>query len=169
MAVPEEPKAGDPEVRQRDPQPVLSVRRSVPVAELASAQGDALRALWSCLRQQDVRPAGPPFVRYHTFGEAETDVEVGVPVPVATAAVGEGRVAAGELPGGTAVSVWHHGAHDRLADAYAGLEAWMKEHGREPTGAGWEVYHWIDLSEEPDPAGWPDPSSWRTQLVQPVR
>jgi hypothetical protein len=33
---------------------------------------------------------------------------------VAAGAVGQGRVAAGELPGGTVVSAWHLGAHDRL-------------------------------------------------------
>jgi effector-binding domain-containing protein len=169
MTLPENPKANVTEIQQRAPQPVLSVRASVPVAELASFQGDALRELWSYMQQHGIRPAGPPYVRYHTFGEAETDVEVGIPVAVAADAVGEAGVVVGELPGGTVVSAWHLGAHDRLADAYAGLQAWMKEHGREPVGAGWEVYHWIDPSEEPDPAAWPDPSTWRTQLIQPVR
>ncbi len=168
MATPQDPKANDTQVQHHQPQPVLSVRATVPVAELGSAQGDALRALWSSLQQRGVRPAGPPYVRYHTFGETETDVEVGVPVPVAIGAVGQGRVAAGELPGGTVVSTWHLGAHDRLGDAYARLQAWLKEHGHQPQGAGWEVYHWIDLDQEPDPASWPDPSSWRTQLVQPI-
>lgn len=155
------------EVQQRDSQPVLSVRTTVPVAQLNAAQGEALRALWDHLRQQDLRPVGAPYVRYHTFGDSETDVEVGVPVP--KAAVGADQVAAGELPGGTLVSVWHLGSHDRLHDAYVALEAWLKEHGREPAGAAWEVYDWIDLSTEPDPAVWPDPSTWRTQLVQPIR
>ena len=167
MAVPQDPKDNDIQVQHPDPRPMLSVRASVPVAELASAQGEALRALWRHLQRHGGRPSGPPNVRYHRFGEAETDMEVGI--PVAAGAVGQGRVAAGELPGGTVVSAWHLGAHDRLGEAYAGVQAWLKEHGREPAGAGWEVYHWIDLDEEPDPAGWPDPSNWRTQLVQPIR
>jgi hypothetical protein len=49
------------------------------------------------------------------------------------------------------------------------VQAWLKEHGHQPAGPGWEVYHWIDLDQEPDPAGWPTPASWRTQLVQPIR
>lgn len=168
MAMPQDPQTTDTEVQHRDPQPTLSVRARVSVTELTAAQGDALRALWSYLQQQGLRPAGPPYVRYHSFGEAETDVEVGIPVPVAAAAVGESRVAAGELPGGTVVSAWHLGSHDRLADAYTGLQAWLREHGHQPAGPGWEVYHWIDLNHEPDPARWPDPSTWRTQLVQPI-
>jgi effector-binding domain-containing protein len=166
MATPQDPQANDTQIQHRQPQPVLSVRATVPVAELAAVQGEALRALWSSLQQHGVRPTGPPYVRYHTFGETDTDMEVGI--PVATGAVGQGRVAAGELPGGTLVSAWHLGAHDRLADAYARLQAWLKQHGHQPAGPGWEVYHWIDLGQEPDPASWPDPSSWRTQLVQPI-
>jgi effector-binding domain-containing protein len=88
---------------------------------------------------------------------------------VAAGAVGEGRVTAGELAGGQVVSAWHLGAHDRLGDAYASLQAWLKEHGHQPAGPGWEVYHWIDLHQEPEPGAWPDPSTWRTQLVQPIR
>jgi effector-binding domain-containing protein len=168
MATPQDPNANDTQIQHRDPQPVLSVRASVPVAELAPAQGEALGALWSYLHHHGVRPTGPPYVRYHTFGEAETDMEVGVPVPAAAGAGGEGRVAAGQLPGGSVVSAWHLGAHDRLGDAYGGLQAWLNDHGHQPAGPGWEVYHWIDLDQEPDPARWPDPTSWRTQLIQPI-
>lgn len=163
----QDPNDNDVEVQQRDPQPMVSVRTTVPVAELATVQGDALRALWDHLRRHRVRPAGPPFVRYHTFGDVETDVEVGI--PVADAAAGEGRVDAGTLPGGTVVSAWHLGSHDRLGDAYTRLQVWLKEHGHQPAGTGWEVYHWIDLDKEPNPAAWPDPSTWRTQLIQPIR
>lgn len=28
---------------------------------------------------------------------------------------------------------------------------------------------WIDPSVEPDPAAWPAPTEWRTQLVQPIK
>jgi effector-binding domain-containing protein len=167
MAIPQDPKDTDTQVQHRQPQPTLSVRASVPVAELAATQGEALRTLWSYLQHQGVRPAGPPYVRYHSFGDADTDVEVGI--PVAEAAVGQGRVAAGQLPGGPAVNAWHLGAHDRLGDAYTGLQAWLTAHGHQPKGAGWEVYHWIDLDQEPDPTGGPDPSDWRTRLVQPIR
>jgi hypothetical protein len=102
MAMLQDPEATRIEVQQRDPQPVLSVRARMLVAELASAQGEALRALWDQLHQ-GVRPAGPAYVRYLTFGAVETDVEVGIPVPVAAGAGGSARVAAGQLPGGSVV------------------------------------------------------------------
>jgi effector-binding domain-containing protein len=154
-------------VEERTPQPVLSIRANVRVADLTQAQGESLRALWSLMQQRGVTPAGPPVVRYHTFGETQADLETGI--PVAEAVAGEGRVAAGELPGGAAITTWHLGSHDGLADAYARLGSWLQANGRDADGAAWEVYWWIDPSVEPDPATWPAPAEWRTQLVQPIR
>lgn len=154
------------EVQDREPQPVLSIRQTVPVAELTRAQGESLHELWVLLRKRGQVPAGPPFVRYHTFGDADTDVEIGVPVPGGVA--GEGRVARGELPAGPALVTVHDGAHDRLAEAYQAIAASVPAHGT-ANGAAWEVYEWIDLSQEPDPASWPAPADWHTQIVQPVK
>jgi effector-binding domain-containing protein len=153
-------------IEEREPQPVLSIRQTVELARLTDAQGESLRELWSSINRHGSEPTGPPFVRYHTFGETETDLEVGI--PVVDAVSGEGRIVFRELPGGAAITTWHIGSHDGLADAYARLSAWLKEHGRKAEGAAWEVYTWIDLGVEPDPSAWPAPSEWRTQLVQPI-
>jgi effector-binding domain-containing protein len=156
-----------PVVEEREPQPVLSIRGTVELAQLTEAQGNNLRELWSSIHRRGMKPAGPPFVRYHTFGETETDLEVGLPVSEPSS--GEGQVAAGELPGGSAITTWHIGSHDGLGDAYARLDAWLKENERKADGAAWEVYTWIDSGQEPDPSAWPAPSEWRTQLVQPIK
>jgi effector-binding domain-containing protein len=162
----EEQPGNDVEIQQRQPQPVVSIRATVRIVDLAEHQGDRLSALSGYLQQRGAQPAGPPFVRYHTFEGTETDLEVGIPVVAPVA--GEGRIAGGALPGGPAVTTWHIGPHDTLGDAYARLDAWLKQHGRAPAGAPWEVYHWIDPSRYRSPATWPDAASWRTQLVQPV-
>jgi effector-binding domain-containing protein len=153
-------------IEHRENQPTIHVRTTVPVSELMGAQGAALGALHTFLSEHEVAPAGAPYVRYHTFGDQETDVEVGVPVAVVVD--GDGRVASGTLPAGPVALLVHMGAHDTLDDSYDRLSAWVKESGREPAGTGWEVYHWIDLAEAPDPASWPAPTAWRTDLVQPV-
>lgn len=152
------------EIRELAPQPVLSIRQSVAIADLTTAQGESLHELWRLLRDRRIAPAGPPFVRYHTFGDGVTDVEIGV--PVADAVVGEGRVVATELSGGRAVTTVHLGAHDRLAEAYERIGVATRG---QANGPAWEVYEWIDLSREPSPASWPAPSDWRTELVQPVK
>lgn len=161
------PKDGNNvQLQQLEPEPSLSIRATIRVEQLGEAMGERIGALRDYLRQAGAQPAGPPFVRYHTFGETETDLELGVPViePIA----GAGRIQGGELPGGPAATTWHLGPHDKLGDAYARVAAWLKEQGREPDGPAWEVYYWIDLNQNQDPSTW-DPTSWRTQLVQPVK
>jgi effector-binding domain-containing protein len=160
----------DPEavvlVEGREPQPVLSIRSTVAVAELAQAQGERLSELWATMQARGVAPLASPFVRYHTLGETETDVELGFPVSAGVA--GAGRSEAGQLPGGAAIVTWHLGAHDNLGDAYRRLEQWLGASEREAAGSAWEVYWWIDPRREPDPSSWPAPREWRTELVQPV-
>jgi effector-binding domain-containing protein len=154
-------------LEERVPQSTLSIRQTVPLNELQQAQGESLGALWSYIQRRGVRPAGQPFVRYHTFGAETTDVEVGI--PVTGPASGSGRIAGGELPGGPALATSHIGSHDTLADAYRRLQVGLEEHGRDAAGAGWEVYEWIDPAVEPNPASWPAPSRWRTRLIQPIK
>jgi hypothetical protein len=84
-------------LEDRKPQPVLSLRATVRIDELAERHGESLRELWRSMQTRGVAAAGSPFVRYHTFGPTETDVEVGT--PIADAVSGEGRITAGELPG----------------------------------------------------------------------
>ncbi|MDQ5825353.1 MAG: GyrI-like domain-containing protein [Chloroflexota bacterium] len=155
----------DVELRQLEPQPTLIIRGTIQVADLGATVGERLGALSSYLQQSGARPAGPPFVRYHTFGDTHTDFELGVPLvePVA----GEGEISRGELPGGPAATTWHTGPHVKLGEAYARIAAWLQEQEREPSGPAWEVYHWIDLSGENDPST-SDQSSGTTQLVQPI-
>jgi effector-binding domain-containing protein len=147
-------------------QPVLIIRETVQIERLGESVGERIGALSDFLRQHGVKPAGPPFVRYHTFGEIETDFEFGV--PVAEPYVGEGRVLGSELPGGAAAATWHTGPHNKLGEAYARIDAFIREQGREAEGPAREVYHWIDLGQEQH-SSVQDTSNWRTELVQPLK
>lgn len=146
--------------------PVLCIRATIPVAQLGDVMGERMSTLSQFLRERGVRPAGPPYVRYHTFGDTETDMETGVPVPSPTAGFGE--IVGLSLPEGPAVTTWHLGPHDRLGEAYGRIATWSKDNDREPAGPPWEVYHWIDLAVTAETATASDQSAWRVQLVQPI-
>ena len=107
-----------------------------------------------------VYPVGPPFGRFHEYQPDHVSIEGGV--PVAKPIVGSGRVSASELPGGQVAVTWHVGPYDTLSEAYSAFASWIKEQNREPGGASWEVY-WTD------PAEVPDPSTWKTELIWPLR
>ena len=147
-------------------QPMVSIRATIPVARLGETMGERIRVLSQFLNENRATPAGPPFVRYHTFGDTETDMEFGVPViePLA----GDGQIVGGELAAGTVLTTWHVGAPERLGEAYDRIEKWRVENGRESAGPAREVYHWIDLGAPDQSASPTDPSSWRIELVQPI-
>ena len=126
------------EVEQLEPQPVVSIRAKALVAALGETMGERFTELSRYLAENGVSAAGPAFVRYHTFEETETDVETGF--PVVEPAGGEGRILAGDLPGGSAISTWHDGPDHLLGEAYARLGGWLQEHHHEAAGPGWEVY-----------------------------
>ena len=161
------PLAEGVDLLQLEPQPVLSIRRTIQVAELGNVMGESIPALLAYLKQWGAQPTGPVFVRYHTFGEIETDLEIGA--PVAEQVAGQGTIAAGSLPGGPAIATWHVGPHNELRTAYARINAWPNEHGRETGSAAWEEYYWIDPREQIDPSTQSDPTTWRTRLVQPLK
>ena len=155
------------EVEQLEPQPVVSIRAKALVSALGEAQGERFTELSRYLAEHGVRAAGPAFVRYHTFDETETDVETGF--PVVEAAAGEGRIVAGVLPGGSAISTWHDGPDHLLGEAYARVGAWLQEQQREAAGPGWEVYPWIDPRDEAGASNQPASGARRIQLVQPLK
>jgi effector-binding domain-containing protein len=49
-----------------------------------------------------------------------------------------------------------------MKPAYEATERWISEHDGVPEGPPWEVYY-------SDPNQQPDPSTWRTEIVQPFR
>jgi effector-binding domain-containing protein len=94
--------------------------------------------------------AGPPFARYD-MAEGGFDVEAGFPVGDKDRVNGTAGadVVASTLPGGHAVVTMHVGSYDRLADAYAALEAWLPANGYRIAGAPWETY--LDGPEVAEP------------------
>lgn len=147
-------------------QPTLSLRGTVLIAELGPTNGARLRALQDFVVQEHIPVVGAPFVRYHTFGDRETDVEVGIPVAVEHA--GTEEIQAGHLPGGPALITEHIGAHDQLGKVYARVHQAMLSEKRAPNGAAWEIYDWIDLVRHQGLSPMPPQSEWRTRLVQPL-
>ncbi len=141
-------------------QPTLAMTATTTKAEVSSVLADLLPQVHVYTAQSGADMAGPPFTRYHNRSEQGVELEAGM--PVTEPAAGEGSIEAGELPGGPAAVTIHVGPYDRLSEAYEALETWLRENGKESAGAPWEVY----LT---DPGLDPDPETWQTQIVWPVR
>ena len=126
------------------------------VADIGPWLASAFNEVASYLGRKGAGPAGMPFARFHPTGDDHFEVEAGFPASTPTS--GEGEVEPSELPGGLAAVTVHVGPYDTMEPAYAALRTWVRAHGGEPAGDAWEVYF-----SGPDA----DPSSWRTEVVQP--
>ena len=142
------------------PQPVLVVRRRIKTSEIAATLAATLGQIFQHAQRTGAALAGQPFLRYLEWGPGLITIEAGM--PIATAVSGEGDVTADTLPGGLVATMTHTGLYDRLAEAHAALQVWIEEQGLVPAGAPWEVY-------VTDPADYPDPADWKTDIFWPLK
>jgi effector-binding domain-containing protein len=133
------------------------VRAELPVDELPAWLTGVFLTARAYLTQQGIEPAGAPFARLAFLGgvvAAEAGFPVGQEIP------GDGVVEPSTLPDGPAAVTVHWGRYDDLTHAYQACRDWLADHGLEPVGPHWEVYH-------TDPNTEPDPARWRTDVVVP--
>lgn len=149
------------EIVHLEEQPAAVVRATLPVAELPGFFGRAFEAVLAVLAAQGVGPTGPPFGSYP--GMVGDTVEVAAGFPTERPIDPSGDVVPLTLPGGRAVATTHVGPYEAMgATTYPELQSWMAAEGLEPASGPWEIY----LS---DPESEPDPATWRTRVVWPVR
>jgi effector-binding domain-containing protein len=99
-----------------------------------------------------------PFARYNRLADGRFEVEAGF--PVANPVPGDGRIMPSHIPAGPAISLCHVGPYDSMEPAYQAVNDWLEANDAEAVGPPWEVY-----TSEPSE----DPSTYRTQVVQPFR
>lgn len=155
------------------PQPVLVVRRRVKRSEIAATIGEVLGHVFQYAQQNGIALAGLPFTRYVEVGPGLMTIEPGmriaaagqdgIPVDAAWAQTSGGaEVVKDTLPGGPAAATTHMGPYETLPDAYAAVQAWIESEGLAAAGPPWECYI-------TDPAEYPDPKDWKTDVFWPVR
>jgi AraC-like DNA-binding protein/effector-binding domain-containing protein len=143
------------------PQPVLVVRRRVKPDQIASTLAEALGQVFLHAQQNGLALAGHPLTRYVEWGPGLLTIEAGLPVAAHSGANSSGEVRADTLPGGWAAATTHSGPYDKLTSAHAAVEQWIESQGLTTQGAPWEVY-------VTDPAEYPDPKDWKTEIFWPL-
>lgn len=142
-------------LRELVEQPTAIVCGRLTTSELPAFLGGAFGEVIGVLSQQGLAPAGMPFSRYRPV-DGGFDVEAGFPCSGVVRA--QGRVEPSTLPGGPAATTHHVGSYETVGDAYAAVQGWLAEHGRQVVGAPWE--HYLDGPEVP-------PERTRTDVVFP--
>jgi AraC family transcriptional regulator len=147
-------------LRRLEPRPAMVVRREVPIADVTPAMIDGFRTVGEFLKRSGGTPAGETYARYLRIGSDSLHLEVGFTVRELLPA--GGPVQPSELPAGEAIVTLHRGPYERLPEAVAALEAWMRRHGRVAAGPHWETY----LNGPPDVT---DPELFETEVVVPLK
>ncbi len=143
-------------------QPVLLVRRRVKPSEVASTLAEVLGYVFMHAQQNGIALAGQPLTRYLEWGPGLWTIEAGMPVTAKTCRTpSEGDVRPDALPGGWVATTIHTGPYDKLNEAHAAVQQWIEAQGLSAAGAPWEVY-------TTDPADYPDPKDWKTEIFWPV-
>lgn len=145
---------GEPRVEQRDEQPYVAIRSTVPMRELPDVIPRDIGAVIAWLERNGVAMGGAPFVRYRVV-DMDRELEIDVGVPVEGAVAGGDGVEAGSLPAGRYATAVHVGTYDRLVDFHAALQAWGAEQGlafaRDPAGFEVQLESYLTSPEdEPD-------------------
>ncbi len=134
------------------PQPVLVRRRQIQPPEIAQALAEMFPQVFEEAQRNGIAQAGPPFARYLEMGRGMWTVEAGLPVAGASADT---------LPGGPAAMTTHAGPYEKLPEAHAAVQQWMAAEGLAAGGPPWESY-------VTDPADYPDPKDWKTEVFIPL-
>ena len=145
--------------RNLKPQPVLVIRKRVKRSQVAAQLAQLFVRIFEHTQRNGIALAGQPFTRIQEWGPGVLLIDTGL--QVAAPAKGDGDIKPDTLPGGPAATTVHTGMYEGLADAHAAVQVWIADNGLQPGGAPWEVY-------VTDPAGYPDPKDWRTDVVWPL-
>ncbi len=154
--------------RELSPQPVLVVRQRVQRTAVATMLATQFGRIFEYVQRSGVALAGQPFLRVLQWGPGVLLVEAGLQVAVAVqgesapkdSADGD-SIRADVLPGGPAAVTVHQGSYENLMASHAAVQVWIEEQGLQSTAAPWEVY-------VTDPAEYPDPKDWKTEVFWPI-
>ena len=141
-------------------QPVLVVRRRVKQSDIAATLAEQLGRIFVYAQGAGAALAGQPYTRYIEWGPGLLTIEIGL--PIAAHVPGEGDIRADTLPAGPAAHTTHSGGYENLSEAHAAVQVWIEEKGLTQGAPPWEVY-------VTDPAEYPDPADWKTDLFWPLK
>ena len=140
-------------------QPALFIRRRIGRHELQPTLAECFGKIFGHCQKAGLPLAGRPLTRYVSTGPGLWTIEAGK--PVAAPVPGDGEIESGFLAGGPVAAAVHMGPYDQLHETYAAIERWIEANGFRTAGPPWESYI-------TDPAEYPDPAQWRTDVFWPL-
>lgn len=120
-------------------QPVLYVRLTTSLENLAEAVDKYYAMIGGYLTEIGETPASAPYAAYYNHDMQNLDVELGF--PVGKSLPGRGEIKSGELPAfESAVCCTHRGSYDSLNDTYGPMYQYIADNNLVQAGAHYDFY-----------------------------
>ena len=148
-----------PTIVQIAARPTAFIHVTTPRDRIQEVMGPGIQELISTVKGQGIAIVGPWFTHHLKMEPGMFDFEISVPVASPIAA--SGRVHPGEWPAMRVARAVHHGGYEGLAAAWPELKAWVGANGHQAAPDIYECYL-------VGPESGPDPSTYRTELNQPL-
>lgn len=160
-------KITTPKIDERSEQPYVGIRSQIRMDEMRSGIIPQLHdEVLDWLNTQDVKPSGPPFMRYYVINMPDyLDIELAWPVEAAL--TGQGRIEAGVIPAGRYASLIYTDV-TKGVEGNGALIGWAEENGLE-----WD--RWDDEKGDAfrsriefyltGPEDDPDHTNWETEIA----
>jgi DNA-binding transcriptional MerR regulator/predicted transcriptional regulator YdeE len=127
--------AGEVVLKDLGPQWIVSMREVIPAFRTI---GTLFGKLYGALGPLASQGVGAAIFHDQEFKEQEIDVEVGMYVKQAASV--SPPLLVRELPGAIAASIVHHGAFNRISEAYQALLHWIDANGYRQSGPARELF-----------------------------
>ncbi len=144
-------------------EPVLSIREQTTIPGLRTLIGSAFHRLFGEAGTLGATVAAAPFLVYHAVGPEGVDAEVCMPLDrphPADRGLASG-IAARTIEAHDSARTVHRGRYERLGEAYAALDDWIRSHDYANAGPVRETY-----LNGPDDVATPD--EYLTRIDMPV-
>ena len=150
------------QVREVNPQPILSIRAVVPTLELIQFFDEAVNEMNAYVNQVGIKITGPAMSLWHSApGQIPDASDIETCLPIEGPVPASGRMLYTKLPAGLHAFTIHHGSYDNMVNAYDAVWHWIQEQGYEMTGPPRDVVR-------VGPNDTSDPSNYRTEIVYPI-
>jgi effector-binding domain-containing protein len=138
------------EVKDIAAQKAISIRVTVPSANVGPKMGELYGKLFSYAGTNNIAFAGAPFAVYYSYDpKGNTEFEVGLPVN--TTAQGTEEIKFKEYPAMKVISLLHVGPYEQVGPTYEALKKYATDNKLETQPISWEIYL-TDPMQEKDPA-----------------
>ncbi len=148
-----------PHITQSAVQGTATIRLTIPRDQIQQVMGPAIGEVMAAVASQRIGPDGPVFSHHFQMDPSQFDFEVGVPVTAPVTAVG--RVQPSQLPEARVARTIYRGSYEGLGPAWGEFCQWIISQGHTAAPDLWERY----LT---GPESSPDPTTWQTELNQPL-